>query len=82
MSNFLEKIKYGISEVASAPGPLLPIIVFSVMDSYSGNSVFSICRSSAVKIMRKIMNFRFRKSKEIEGTRGNIYDRNGNLSGV
>ena len=77
MSNFLEKIKYGISEVARSRTSVA-IIVFSVMAAILVQRLFYL------QIVRgedyaEDYELQIQKSKEIEGTRGNIYDRNGNL---
>ena len=75
MSNFLEKIKYGISEVARSRTSVA-IIVFSVMAAILVQRLFYL------QIVRgedyaEDYELQIQKSKEIEGTRGNIYDRNG-----
>ena len=77
MSNFWKKIKYGISEVVSSRTSVA-IIVFCIMASILVQRLFylQIVRGADYA---EDYELQIQKTKEIEGTRGNIYDRNGNL---
>ena len=77
MSNFWEKIKYGISEIVSSRTSVA-IIVFCIMASILVQRLFylQIVRGADYA---EDYELQIQKTKEIEGTRGNIYDRNGNL---
>ena len=77
MYNLWEKIKYGISEVVQSRTSVA-IIVFCVM------SAILVQRLFYLQIVRgedyaEDYELQIQKTKETEGTRGNIYDRNGNL---
>ena len=77
MSNFLERIKSGIQEVIKSR-ILVLIIVFCAMSAILVQRVFYL---QIVKGQEYTENYKLQiqKTKAVEGTRGNIYDRNGKL---
>ncbi len=77
MYNLWDKIRYGISEIIKSR-TFVAIIVFCIMSSILVQRVFYL---QIVKGQEYADDYKLQiqKTKDIEGTRGNIYDRNGNL---
>ncbi len=77
MSNFLERIKSGVQEVVKSR-ILVLVIVFCAMSAILVQRVFYL---QIVKGQEYTENYKLQiqKTKTVEGTRGNIYDRNGKL---
>lgn len=77
MSNFWERIKGGIQEVVKSR-ILVLVIVFCAMSAILVQRVFYL---QIVKGQEYTENYKLQiqKTKAVEGTRGNIYDRNGKL---
>ena len=77
MYNLWDKIRYGISEIIKSR-TFVAIIVFCIMSSILVQRVFYL---QIVKGQEYTDDYKLQiqKTKDIEGTRGNIYDRNGNL---
>lgn len=77
MFNLWEKIRYGISEVMQSRTSVA-VIVFCVMAAILVQRLFYlqiVCGADYAEDYE----LQIQKTKETEGTRGNIYDRNGNL---
>lgn len=77
MSSLWERIKNGISEVMKSR-TLVSTVVFCVMSAILVQRVFYL---QIVKGQEYADNYKLQiqKTKTVEGTRGNIYDRNGKL---
>lgn len=77
MSSLWKHIKAGISEVLKSR-MFVAIVVFCIMSAILVQRVFYL---QIVKGQEYVENYKLQiqKTKDVEGTRGNIYDRNGKL---
>lgn len=77
MSSLWKRIKSGIAEVLKSR-LFVAVIVFCIMSAVLIQRVFYL---QIVKGQEYVENYKLQiqKTKDVEGTRGNIYDRNGKL---
>ena len=77
MSSLWKRIKSGIAEVLKSR-LFVAVIVFCIMSAVLIQRIFYL---QIVKGQEYVENYKLQiqKTKDVEGTRGNIYDRNGKL---
>ena len=77
LSSLWKRIKSGIAEVLKSR-LFVAVIVFCIMSAVLIQRVFYL---QIVKGQEYVENYKLQiqKTKDVEGTRGNIYDRNGKL---
>ena len=77
MSDFWERMKYGIRQIVKSR-VFIVIILFSILSAILVQRVFYLQIVKGQDYAEKY-ELQIQKTKEVEGTRGNIFDRNGVL---